>query len=87
MAKNPSTVERHDPQGVLTVADIIRQLQTLPQDAEVWMFWDEGCHYYPRKEQCFRFAEVEEIRPFSSNNRLVWDEVETPGTGRNICVI
>ena len=34
----------------IKVKDFIEHLKTLPQDLEVWIFWDESGECWPEKE-------------------------------------
>ena len=34
----------------MTIKDVIEHLQTMPQDMEVWVTWDESGEYWPATE-------------------------------------
>ncbi len=68
----------------LTVADIIKHLQTFPQNMEVWTTWDESGEYWPAETPQGRVDFIQEL-PY--RDRIRWEREDEPGAGKPVCVL
>jgi hypothetical protein len=76
------------PKIPITVSDLIEHLKTLPQNMEVWDFWDESGEYWPCEKMPVRIDLINSCLSdkkgyFSKGNwRISYD-----GTGKKVCVL
>jgi hypothetical protein len=73
----------------MTVADIIKHLQTFPPDMEVWTTWDESGEYWPAEVPQGRVDYVHEVerRKVERRKGTRWEEASEPGEGKPVCVL
>ena len=55
--------------------DVVAHLQTLPQDMEVWTFWDEACTYAPAESaKQGHVATIAKQRKYTDGRKFQWRE-------------
>jgi len=69
----------------ITVADMIKHLQTFPPDMEVWTTWDESGEYWPAAEPQGRIDRVNQV--MRRNGKTRWEKSETERNGIPVCIL